>query len=225
MWIGELGTFELDDGLWGAKAANLSLALSIGGFNIPPTLCVLPAAWRTSGPVALRGAISAWIQVHAPERVIVRSSEHGEDGVLYSRAGESTTVADCLPDADAVLAALRAIGSHELGSVLVQTQIEGQWSGVAMGSDTSFQAEASQTPRAVTGGMEVEVLLRYSMDAVEITGIHSPRFPARSISRGLAQCFRSLVPALSPMIDIEWIWKDGAVYLVQARPMTTDAPK
>ncbi|MFK4299143.1 hypothetical protein ABH924_004324 [Arthrobacter sp. GAS37] len=222
MWSCALGSMDLDPGVWGNKSSLLGIASALPGIAVPPAWCILPDSIRPAGRKQLKESIDSWLKLYRPQTVIVRSSEHGEDSLDDSRAGLSITITDCAPDAVFLVDTVYRMTSKALASVMVQAQVSGQWSGVAMGVGNRFTFEAARAPRAVTDGRTVEVRGDVSGESTRCQGASAVEFPTTDVCNALEYSLSRLDDALGldRDLDIEWVWSDGALYLVQVRPVT-----
>jgi len=196
-----------DPSLTGAKAANLAVARR-AGLPVLPGM-VLTTAWDRAGwshPSRTDdGDSPAWIawrlmsdQGRRP--VVVRSSSTNEDGGTSSMAGVFTSVLDVTGRASFVHAVDEVLASARRGltpgapmAVLVQPQLTPRWGGVLFGADPVSGRTDRLLVSACEGG------------------------PDRLVS-GLADGWTAVLSRR----DTEWaIDRDGTVWLLQSRPITT----
>ena len=239
-----------DASLTGAKAANLAIAQR-AGLPVLPGM-VLTTAWNGRGwshPSRLhdRGdspAWTAWRQMSDDGRrpVVVRSSSTNEDGGTSSMAGVFTSVLDVadrmsfVQAVDDVLASARSgLISGAPMAVLVQPQLSPRWGGVLFGADPISGRTDRLLLSACEGGPD---RLVSGLDD-GWTATLSPRgrvvqaepadgalgIPSRAL-RTLAKLAKRAATAFGGPQDIEWaIDDDGAVWLLQSRPITTTTGK
>lgn len=224
MWSVELGAAELLPSIWGNKPYRLGLLMDVSSAAVPPGLCLLPEAWNSANLNGLASRIQDWLHVHLPEQVIVRGATTSEDHEGTSHAGAGRTVADVNPVPTDIIAILETFGPETTASVIVQTQVNGTWSGVAIGNHDTFLVEASRRAQAVTAGDQVEVWVRRSPSGIDVGGPGAGSFPGWHIAHAIEHLFGSLQVWFSGDLDVEWVWRDGAIYLLQVRPSTSRTP-
>ncbi|HET6836380.1 MAG TPA: PEP/pyruvate-binding domain-containing protein [Acidimicrobiales bacterium] len=239
-----------DASLTGAKAANLAIAQR-AGLPVLPGM-VLTTAWNGRGwshPSRLhdRGdspAWTAWRQMSDDGRrpVVVRSSSTNEDGGTSSMAGVFTSVLDVADRTSFVQAVDDVLASARSGlitgapmAVLVQPQLSPRWGGVLFGADPISGRTDRLLLSACEGGPD---RLVSGLDD-GWTATLSPRgrvvqaepadgalgIPSRAL-RTLAKLAKRAATAFGGPQDIEWaIDDDGAVWLLQSRPITTTTGK
>ena len=214
----------------GGKAEGLS-ALLAAGLPVPPGV-VLEAAPRVSARSIARAAVAA-ARAHNWRTVAVRSSAVDEDGAVSSGAGAYETVLSVPADdvdamTDAVDVVLASIG--EAGAVIVQRMVMADAAGVAFTVDP------------VTGAPVVVVNAVVGLGAALVSGAATPWVVevARSVdgsvgtpelgaddgpidAETLCEIVRLALAAEAARgapQDVEWAVEDGAVWLVQSRPVT-----
>ena len=246
---GSTKALSLDDRLatdprhTGSKAANLARARQSG----LPALggAVLTTSWDRHD---LATALSVWrtVSEDGTRAVVVRSSSIGEDGAASSMAGVFDSVLDVGDEAafvDAVETVLgSAIAASDAGmvdapmAILVQPMLRPEWGGVLFGADPVTGRRDRLVVAAVAGGPaalvsgEVDgwtaVLDRRgrvrevrSTDAAD-----APRPPAAALE-ALARLAATASATYGGPQDLSWaVDHDGAVVLLQARPITTLLP-
>jgi rifampicin phosphotransferase len=239
-----------DASLTGAKAANLAIARH-AGLPVLPGM-VLTTAWdhrAWSHPSRLHDADggpawTAWRQMSGDGRrpVVVRSSSTNEDGGTSSMAGVFTSVLDVSDRMSFVQAVDDVLASARSGlitgapmAVLVQPQLSPRWGGVLFGADPISGRADRLLLSACVGGPDrlvsglddgwTATLSRRGrvVDAEPADGALG--IPAGSL-RTLAQLAKRAAAAFGGPQDIEWaIDDDGAVWLLQSRPITTPTGK
>ncbi len=227
--------------LVGAKAANLAAARAAGLPALPGV--VLTTAWS---PCDLGAAIAAWrdVSVDGARPVVVRSSSTGEDGEASSMAGVFDSLLDIAGEDDfvdaleAVLASAdraRAAGLVDAPmAVLVQPMLDATWGGVLFGADPVSGRRDRIVVAAVPGGPDqlvsgtvdgwTGVLDRRGRVREVRSAGGAPRPPARLL-RHLARLAAATARTYGGPQDVEWaVDADGALRLLQARPITTLPP-
>lgn len=227
--------------LVGAKAANLARARSAG----LPALggVVLTTAWSRR---ELATALAAWREVSSDgaTSVVVRSSSTGEDGDASSMAGVFDSILDVADEGDLTSALDRVLDSADRArtaglvdadmAILIQPMLHPRWGGVLFGADPVSGRRDRLVVAAVPGGPDQLV----SGEADGWTGVldrrgrvrevrsapDTPRPPV-ALLRGLARLAAHSARAFGGPQDIEWAADDDALHLLQARPITTLAPR
>ena len=227
----------------GAKAANLG-RLAREGFPVPPGLVVTPAAqgrWGEASPRLLEAATAL-----GAARFAVRSSGTAEDLEGASFAGQYETILgvplEGLPEAvrrvfdsagaSRVTAYREARGEASAGrgrprmAVLVQAMVDADSSGVGYTANPLTGRRDEVVITAVRGLGERLVSGEAVGDEWVVRGGDAT---LRRESEGVLTAEKALeVEALArrveahfgPPQDVEWAISDGALYLLQARPMT-----
>jgi len=180
----------------------------------------------------------------------VRSSAVGEDGDRFSFAGQLDTVLGVEADADALADAVRhcwrsAFGARVLeyrrraGSVqeaariavIVQRMVEGDVSGVLFTMDPvtgdrermRVSACAGLGEALVSGAADAdEYVLRRDGAVVEMR-LAEARLLSGEVLGALAEMGRRVERSEGGARDIEWTMRDGELWLLQARPITSAA--
>ena len=232
----------------GGKAASLS-ALATAGIadsEVPPWFVVMPEAVAHESELAL--SISRALQAIAPngELVAVRSSAVGEDGTADSYAGqleshldvEHWDVAARIRDVWRSAASSR-VAAYEVArglsaggrtAVIVQRMVEADAAGVAFSADPSTGRRGIAVVAAVRG--TAEKLVQGAVDAdewrVDRVGrvIEQPVGPGASVLKPedvmrIVGAVRAAARHFGGPQDIEWALKDGRLYLLQSRPITS----
>jgi phosphohistidine swiveling domain-containing protein len=234
-----------DPSLTGAKAANLAVARR-AGLPVLPGM-VLTTAWDRAGwshPSRTDdGDSPAWIawrlmsdQGRRP--VVVRSSSTIEDGGTSSMAGVFTSVLDVTGWASFVHAVDEVLASARRGltpgasmAVLVQPQLTPRWGGVLFGADPVSGRTDRLLVSACEGGPDrlvsgladgwTAVLSRRGRVLATEAADGAPRPPAAAL-RTLAGLAKRAAATFGGPQDTEWaIDRDGTVWLLQSRPITT----
>ena len=238
-----------DPSLTGAKAANLAMARR-AELPVLPGM-VLTTAWDHTGwshPSRIHDdhspAKTAWRRMSDDGRrpVVVRSSSTTEDGGTSSMAGVFTSVLGVTDWTSFVRAVDEVLASARTGlaagapmAVLVQPQLTPRWGGVLFGADPVTGRTDRLLVSACEGGPE---RLVSGLDA-GWTALLTPRgrrleteapdaapaLPASALRR-LARLAKRAATAFGGPQDIEWaIDRDGTVWLLQSRPITTPTGK
>ena len=228
----------------GGKAAALA-ALSIAGFPVPEWYALTPAAYRADA-ASLREALARELERLGPGPYAVRSSAIDEDGRGHSFAGQlesylfvpagevATRVADVWRSgfSERVLAYRREHGldaPREAPGVLVQRMIDADAAGVAFSADPVSGARDVRVVSAVRGTGERLVSGECDADTWRIGRdgrvIEEVAAPAAALTAAQAVevarlAARSQAYFGAPQ-DIEWALKDGRLYLLQSRPITS----
>ena len=225
----------------GNKAALLG-ALRQAGFNVPPGV-VVPASDPRAADEELRSRVEAALPNAVTNRLgagpwAVRSSSTAEDTAHASFAGqfETSLNVDSKELVKAVMACVRSAntarvkaygGQREAGSmaVLIQPMIDADAAGVAFTTDpvsgrrgTVIEAIAGLGDRLVSGEASPERWVVAADGAIE----------APPQGRVLNQAQVKAIGALARRVeehrgcpqDIEWAIERGALWLLQARPIT-----
>lgn len=232
-----------DGSLVGAKAANLARAQRAGLPVLPGA--VLSTAWdhrgwshpsRYDAPGPAR---AAWRTLgNEGERpLVVRSSSTNEDGGSSSMAGVFTSVLDVTDWPSFVDAVDQVLDSGRLAdvpdarmAVLVQPQLSPRWGGVLFGADPVSGRTDRLLLSAVEGGPDrlvsglddgwTAVLSRRGR-VLETRGGDDIGLPAGTL-RALARMAERAAAAFGGPQDIEWaVDHDGALWMLQSRPITT----
>ncbi|HEX6641934.1 MAG TPA: PEP/pyruvate-binding domain-containing protein, partial [Thermoanaerobaculia bacterium] len=182
----------------------------------------------------------------------VRSSAVGEDGDRFSFAGQLDTVLDVDADTDALAAAVRrcwrsAFGARALDyrrragsvneaariAVIIQRMVQGDVSGVLFTIDPvtgdtgrmRVSACAGLGEALVSGAADAdEYVLRRDGAVVEMRVVGAGRLLSGDAIGALAELGRRLEQREGGPRDIEWTMRDGELWVLQARPITTAAP-
>jgi phosphohistidine swiveling domain-containing protein len=226
----------------GAKAANLAAARAAGLPALPGV--VLTTDWTFDDRAA---ALNAWrfLSSGSTDPVIVRSSSTGEDGGDSSMAGVFESVVGVAGEAEFLDAVDVVIGSAAAAkdcglvdaemAVLVQPMVDARFGGVLFGADPTsgrtdrlLIASVAGNPSALVSG-EVSgwtaLLDRRGRVREERSGEAVDR-PSAAALKQLARLSRAVAGVYDGPQDIEWAVDDGGrVHLLQARPITTLAPK
>ncbi len=239
-----------DATLTGAKAANLAIAWR-AGLPVLPGM-VLTTAWDHTGwshPSRPDDgddgpAWSAWRQMSDEGRrpVVVRSSSTNEDGGTSSMAGVFTSVLNVSDRMSFVQAVDEVLASAHSGliagapmAVLVQPQLSPRWGGVLFGADPIsgrtdrlLLSACEGGPDRLVSGLDDGWTATLSprgrvVEAEPADGALEIPTPAL---RTLAQLAKRAAAAFGGPQDIEWaIDDDGAVWMLQSRPITTPTGK
>lgn len=227
----------------GGKALNC-VQLRRAGFPVPDGLVV-----TTDTPDAELSQLPhhRWITAHPEaQRFAVRSSGVGEDGAGHSFAGIHETFLD-VTRAD-LTAAVRACllstsseqarayrSSHGLpddarAGVLIQPMVRSLMSGVAFTRDPITGVDDLLIETApglgddlVSGRVQPD---RYRVRSVDGVAVERTIVPGRAplpenVLEALTQLLRQVQTYLGGPQDVEWAWDGAALWLLQARPITT----
>ena len=226
----------------GGKAASLGELLAAGA-RVPDGL-VLTADVADLGADERGALLRSAAEPLGAGPFAVRSSGIAEDGMEHSYAGIFETVLDVSPDelpaaADRVLASARAArvaeyehdGSQARMAVIVQRMVTPVAAGVALTADPINGDRGSCVVTAVRGIGERLVSGEAFGDewVVRDGRATARRRPERAIDRRqailVATEARRIAETRGAPQDIEWaIDADGALWILQARPMTALPP-
>ncbi len=218
----------------GSKATNLSRLLQ-AGLRVPP-------GW-VLGPETAPEALLKVAQPSAAEPWVVRSSATGEDSATDSAAGQYLSVLDVQDSSQFVDAVAGVRASYESGAarqyrgsrgtrpgkmaVLVQPQIRGVYSGVLFtrdpveaGERMVVEALAGSAVLVVGGQVTPE---RYTIDRADAAIGGTGDLP-RTVLNQLYAVALKVEACLGGPQDIEWTWDGQALWVLQARPITTLQP-
>jgi hypothetical protein len=226
--IAELTGQVLSPELWGNKAARLSQAARLG-FTVPAAICFQAGA-LTSQQVG--AALSSWLLCHHPSNLIIRTSSILEDTKSNANAGRTISIADCLPDAGAVMGTIQSVllpcidewttGNGTGFSVIVQEQVNPPLGGVAFLADRRMTVEmAVGSTSTVTSGGVPDLRVEVRDGAVAVAeGAHIGQIPIAQVSGALYRMCRAIQDSFGFDVDLEWAWLCGGVVILQVRPMT-----
>ncbi len=225
----------------GTKAATLA-RLARAGLPVPEGLIVLPEAGRDWE--AARAALAAGIAGMRRGLFAVRSSALAEDLEGASFAGQYETELNV--PADEVPAAVRRVVASEANervrayrraraesvdetsglAVIVQRMVDAERAGVAFTADPLTGDRAEVVVSAVRGLGDRLVSGEAVPDEWRVRGDHAKRGPGSenvidaAQARAIAALARRVEHEFGVPQDIEWAEAQGALYLLQARPMT-----
>ena len=242
------GLVSLDDpaceapALAGNKAATLAV-LCRAGFQVPPGVVIsvdaLSAGTDDQLPPVVRAALSHVPDLLGPGPWAVRSSSTAEDSEQESFAGQFETVLNVEPDglAEAVLRCWRSRlsdrvkvygGDRDASSlaVLIQPMIAADAAGVAFTTDpvsgdhrTVIEAVEGLGERLVSGSVTPE---RWTVEEDGSIGVPSvATVLAAEKAWAVGDLARRVEEHFGRPQDIEWAIGGGALWLLQARPITT----
>ena len=237
--LGEVGL--ADAPTVGGKAASLG-ELLVGGTRVPDGV-ILPAGFGAAPPELRRSAIADAVAELGGGPFAVRSSGVAEDGAEHSFAGMYETVLDVapedLPDAvDRCLASATAARVTDYDgpdgtsmAVLIQRMVQPAAAGVALTADPVTGDRQTCVVTAVRGLGERLVSGAAQGDEWVVTDGHATarRQPELAIDRAQAEAVaseaRRIAESRGAPEDVEWaIDADGALWILQARPMTALPP-
>lgn len=224
--IAELSVCTLEPQRWGYKAVRLSEASRLG-LPVPPGLCVQYPALVDSSSI---GALTAWLDVYRPDRVVIRMSSILEDRVDTARAGHTLSILNCPPDATALLRIIRQDilpdvdpWCHQGGglSLIVQEQVQSRVAGVAAYIENRLQVEcAARSTDAVTSGATPELRADVKGDTGHAEGLTSASLPVFSVVAALRAAGTRLTQHFGDNLDVEWAWALNTLFVLQVRPLT-----
>lgn len=225
----------------GGKAASLG-ELIAAGVRVPDGMVLSAQAAAMTADERLTLLRSAAEKLgNGP--FAVRSSGVAEDGAQHSYAGMYETVLDVTPDrlpeaVERVLASegsARSTGYHPAGdggmAVIIQRMVDAAAAGVVLTADPVSGDRASCVIAAVrgTGDRLVSGAALGDEWVVRDGAATARRQPEHAIDAGQARAIadeaRRIAAARRAPQDIEWaIGGDGALWILQARPMTALPP-
>jgi pyruvate,water dikinase len=232
-----------DAALTGGKASALARGRTAGLAMLPGVVLTtafsdaIDAGARVAGHAAVRDAFE---RIGGRERALVaRSSSVVEDSATSSMAGQFESVIG-ITGFDAFVAAVTAVldsrqragaADHPIG-VLVQPLIEPKYGGVMFGIDPVTGRTDRRVVSAVRGGPEPLVSgevdgSRYVLDAstgkvLDFAANDGPGLEPSDL-RPLLDLSARVATVYGGPQDVEWaIGTDGQLWLLQARPVTTD---
>ena len=235
---------QLDAAIVGQKAATLS-QIKRWGYAVPAGWVLLPG----DDPQPLVN----FLQPSEKKILVVRSSAVGEDSEGASAAGQYESVLNITNNAQLLQAIIRCLNSYnnpaaveyrrnrhlpEMSmAVLIQTQVQGVFSGVACsrdpinrhGDEVAIEALPGDATRVVSGRVTPEQYRVLVLNADgettsqlvgETTGDVPPALihDVARIARRLENQYQG-VPQ-----DIEWSYDGRQLWILQSRPMTTLLP-
>lgn len=214
---------------FGNKAAALA-ALANAGFAVPPGFVVPVDVEPTQGEIA--DSLAA-----IPGPVAVRSSGTAEDGARASWAGQFESFLN-VEGAEAVVDAIRACrasasseharaygaGAPQPLAVLVQRMVPADAAGVAFSAnpvtgadEVVVSATRGLADRLVSGEIDGDEWVVHGGQAESIATPHGALDP--DDVREIAALATRVAAARGAPQDIEWARTNGALWLVQARPI------
>ncbi len=194
-------------------------------------------------------ALSAWRELGEARSFAVRSSATVEDAAGMSFAGQFESILN-VRGADALLAAIKSCwlslfseralvylarqrvpAEKVMMAVLVQEMVEANHAGVVFSADPLTGATDRFVVECVSGlgeGLVQGTVQPEQMVVEKRTGrvVVSPEKELLSSAtlKNLCELARRTERLFSAPQDIEWAQRDGAVFLLQSRPITTKVP-
>ena len=233
----------------GGKGASLA-ALTKAGFQVPP-FCVLQASAFSGDPTAptpkrgLKTALAKAAATLGSGPYAVRSSARAEDGAEHSHAGQFDTVLN-VPKAGLLDAAaqvwssgfaatvttyrdLKTGDAPEPPAIVIQQMIPAEAAGVAFSADPVTGLRDHVVISAIKGLGEALVSGEedgedWLLDASDtpLTAPETPDVLTIDQATEIAALARAAEAAFGAPQDIEWAIADGALHMLQSRPITTD---
>ncbi|AOO83400.1 PEP/pyruvate-binding domain-containing protein [Bosea vaviloviae] len=229
----------------GGKAAALS-ALIQAGFDVPPFLVILPEGVSARGLKAeTRKGLQAALPGIGPGPFAVRSSGREEDGASHSHAGQFLSLLD-VAEPELAAAALKVWRSGSTDSlkayrasrgldpasgapaIIVQRLVKARAAGVAFSADPVggrrnrfvISAIAGLGDKLVGGEADGD---DYVIDAATGTMLEGPRDGVLGTTdiAALTGLIARVAAARGSAQDIEWSFEGDRLFLLQARPITT----
>ena len=195
------------DNSYGGKAYGLSL-LNKHGLNIPITYCIAPRE-----EIELDGI--AELEKNGFYHVAVRSSSIIEDAADESKAGcFITKIGNYTRDQLKIV--IKQVRSHgEQMGIVVQQAIDAEYSGVVFSSDPLTYSKKRGVLSFVQG-MGAQLVGGQAGEDVEVDfdGYNGPFYT-------VVRDVKKLENKLGYPIDVEWCMKDGQIWYLQCRPITS----
>lgn len=212
-----VGDVFLGAGLVGGKAAGLD-RLVAAGERVPAYVVLRPADDPAAAPAALGGI-----------RFAVRSSAAAEDGEQTAHAGLFASFLDvAAADLPNRVRRVRASFGDQAGAVIVQRMVAAEVSGVAFsvhprGIRDQVVVSAGAGPGAVVvDGGATRTWVTSTVDGRRYSHGDAPvdLLTGDQVDEIVAAALRIQASQGRP-VDIEWAYAEGALHLLQARPITT----
>lgn len=235
----------------GGKGSSLARLRRMGA-PVPAFFIISAAAHRERVPRTDRAFLAelqaALAELSPGARLAVRSSAIGEDAADSSFAGLYHTSLD-VTGFDAVLAAIetcwasysdvaamkyreqRAERPDGAMAVVVQEMVHGQWSGVSFTANPVSLSLAEGVINSVPGLGEAlvsgdvnpeEITLAADGTVRERRGDQRQPLPADAVA-AVWKASVDIARQLEFPQDLEWTWRDGRLFILQSRPITTIA--
>jgi phosphohistidine swiveling domain-containing protein len=225
---------------FGGKAVGLSL-LSKNGFQIPETIfieaCMMPGEIDDSGfQNDLKTRLDSFC-IGSKYNVAIRSSSTSEDTFSYSMAGRFKSIlgnnmsfADIIQGIKDVIISLDAakteMADAKMG-IIIQQKIDADFSGVLFSSDPLTYCKRSMVFSYIAGlgdvlvsgtaaGKDIAISVQGSDFVFEPVSDLNP-----ALIENLCQNIKRLEQKLNYPVDIEWAIKDGELFYLQCRPLTS----
>lgn len=226
-----LRSVDITDGsLVGVKARTLAVVQQ-AGYNVPNFIALSPEDLKNvfTHPVIENEQLvylqKKVVKLLPVARYAVRSSAFTEDGLLASSAGQFHTVLNVaavdIPKAilDVCLQATAKLDSDEDFSIIVQEFIAPDRAGIIfsrcpLGGQEIVIEFVAGVGEAAVGGRSVERITCLPHQAL----LHKSEL---SCVEELVTISRQLEILLGYPQDIEWAMKDGQLYILQSRPITS----
>lgn len=224
--------------LVGGKGASLCV-LTKAGFAVPPGFIITDPASPD---------ILAAFALLKTSHVAVRSSATVEDGAQAAWAGQFVTllniaetsllrcVKECFDSATSARAVAYA-AQHSVTpeairmAVIVQTMVDGDFSGVAFSAHPVTQDRNTIVIEVIRGQGEALVSGHVTPDTIviekssgEIIEQHlADATPLLNTAQHglIVDAVRNIASLYGYPVDVEWTMKDGTLFILQARPITT----
>ncbi len=231
---------EQDADAYGAKAVNLA-RLAAAGLPVPPGFALASGQGVDRGPV-----LEAYRKLGRDVHVAVRSSAVGEDGEASSFAGQHETFLEVAGEQEVVAAIERCIAS--LGSeraavyrersgaqaggmgVVVQVMVDAEFAGVCFTrsplDEEEIVVEAVRgLGESLVSGRSRPARIRLARSDLGEAG-REERDGVLARMGGMLEelvglCLRA-EEAFGCGLDVEWAAAGGRIWLLQARPITTE---
>ena len=221
----------------GGKAAAVATAARHGVPTLPGAVLTTMFCEAVDAGTAIERVGGVAEAAAVGDRLVVRSSSVAEDTATSSAAGQFESVID-VRGHDEMCAAVRTVldSRHRAGAadepiaVLVQPFIEPDQAGVVFGVDPVTGRSDHRVVTAVDGqpdrlvGGEIDgsrYLLDRRGEVLEFERRDGPQLSA-AVLRALVELTDRVAAIFGSPQDVEWALLDGAVVLLQSRPVTTE---
>lgn len=228
--------------------ANALARLSTAGFPPPKFFVILPSAFDMDGLQSVfASALRENLEKLGPGPYAVRSSGAQEDGAAYSHAGQFLSLLN-VPSADVADAAHQVWrsgfsdnvmeyrdawgldGANAAPAVVIQEMAPADVAGVAFSADpvsglrhhTVVSAIPGLGDRLVSGEEDGETWMVDTLQNAIVSELSNESVLDPSQVFAVAQLAKQIEAAFGAPQDIEWAIGGDELYILQARPITTE---
>ncbi len=205
------------------KAAHLSRLMQ-AGLPVPKGWVIACQDWRQPARQShLLDALQTTCRRQHLQSLAVRSAAGSEDQQSSAQAGRFLSRLHVAPAAlhealEAVCAA--QYREDEPSYILVQAMIDAEWAGVLFSEHPdhsgSLLIEMAPGAGSVVSGAERPLAFQFGRNSLQPQHTQTPPIPLRP----LLQLARQVEQILGGPQDIEWAYRAGQFYLLQARPIS-----